>query len=460
MCTRSAVLAWSPVVALVPLRVLVVVGVLAVRIGARPRALVGPVPMSRAGLGGLSRPAMVAGMLEELESIDWSRLEHAYGSAADVPDQIRALTSVDPDERDRALGELYSNIFHQGTRYEASAHAVPFLLELVRNPERPDRDLLGLLTSLAIGYDVAWLPDGFPVAQLREAARGGEEVLRSAPPLGDGDESAERRLLYWDNLDPEAEARGYAYVELAAYDAVRAGVPAFVDILAQPDASAGDRTGAAYALAWFPEEASVSVPALARAAADSEPAVAASALVALGLVGGDAEVGTIEAALDDPRDVVRWGAAIALARLRGPAAGPRVAEELLTWARSDEGSREEIPFLDGDLAGYASLALGQLGSETDEAAFSALLTRLPSVSGPEALTVVGEALKRAFPNGPVPAGQAFAALDERQRRLLTALAESPSTWRRGGMSFGNFTLMMREYGLPGSPEEMRQYVDG
>jgi len=401
-------------------------------------------------------------MLEGLESIDWSRLEHAYGSAADVPDQIRALTSSDPDQRDRALGELYSNIFHQGTRYEASAYTVPFLLAILRDPATRDRaELLGLLASLAVGYDEAWLPDGFPVAQLREAAQGGEEVLRSAPPLGDGDEPAERRLRYWDNLDPEAEARAYAYIELATYDAVRAGVPTFVDILTQPDASAGERTGAAYALAWFPEEAHLGVPALARAAADPEPAVAASALVALGLVGSDGEVGgTVEAALDDPRDVVRWGAAVALARLRGSAAGPRVAEELLAWARSDEDSREEIPFLDGDLAGYASLALGQLGSETDEAAFSALLTRLPSVSGPEALTVVGEALKRAFPNGPVPAGQAFAALDERQRRLLTALAESPSTWRWGGMSFGNFSLMMSDYGLPDSPEEMRRYVDG
>jgi hypothetical protein len=210
-------------------------------------------------------------MLDGLERIDWSRLEHAYGSAADVPDQIRALTSADPNQRDRALGELYSNIFHQGTRYEASAYAVPFLLELVRNPERPDRDLLGLLTALAIGYDEAWLPDGFPVAQLREAAQGGEEVLRSAPPLAHGDEPAERRLRYWDSLDPEAEARAYAYIELATYDAVRAGVPAFVDILAQPDASPGDRTGAVYALAWFPEEARLSVPALVRAAAHPEP---------------------------------------------------------------------------------------------------------------------------------------------------------------------------------------------
>lgn len=67
-------------------------------------------------------------------------------------------------------------------------------------------------------------------------------------------------------------------IELAAYDAVRAGVPVFVDILTAPGAPARERLAAVYALAWFPEEASVSVPALTRAAADLEAAVAASAL--------------------------------------------------------------------------------------------------------------------------------------------------------------------------------------
>jgi hypothetical protein len=28
------------------------------------------------------------------------------------------------------------------------------------------------------------------------------------------------------------------------------------------------------------------------------------------------------------------------------------------------------------------------------------------------------------------------------------------------MAFGNFALMMRDHGLPASPEEMRRYVSG
>lgn len=64
-------------------------------------------------------------MLASLDMIDWADLTHAYGRATDVPDQIRALRSADPGIRDKALHSLYGNIFHQGTRFEASAYAVP-----------------------------------------------------------------------------------------------------------------------------------------------------------------------------------------------------------------------------------------------------------------------------------------------------------------------------------------------
>lgn len=400
-------------------------------------------------------------MLEGLEAIDWSQLEHAYGTAGDVPGQIRALLSPEAEQRDRALWHLYGNIFHQGTRYEASAYAVPFLLELAGDAGTPNRaSVLGLLTSLAIGYDEAWLPSGFPVADYRERARGGEEIFRATPPLGEGEGQVRYRFWHWNTLDKEAQIRVYTYIELAAYDAVRAGVPLFARILTEPAAPIAERRAAAFALAWFPEEATVSVPALVQAAGDPEPSLAASALVALGLVGGGGdEVAAIEAALDDPRDVVRWGAAIALARLRGPAAGSRVADVLLGWAGSDDEGRDDIPFLEGDLSGYASVALPQLGSENDEAAFDALLSRARSASGTEALVAVGEALRRAFPDGAIPAGQAFGSLDERQRRLLTVLAESPRAWLLGDVTFGNFSMMVDSYGLPADVESMRRYVE-
>ena len=53
--------------------------------------------------------------LAGLDDIDWARLEHAHGSAADVPDLIRAL--ADPSgEWSASLDELFADdLVHQGT---------------------------------------------------------------------------------------------------------------------------------------------------------------------------------------------------------------------------------------------------------------------------------------------------------------------------------------------------------
>src|SRR5262245_9963590 len=103
-------------------------------------------------------------MLDGLDSVQWGRLTHAYGTAEDVPELIRGLRSADADVRRNALHELYGNIYHQGKRYEASPYAVPFLLELVNDSAAADRaEVLLLLTALAIGQARWPYPDGFPI---------------------------------------------------------------------------------------------------------------------------------------------------------------------------------------------------------------------------------------------------------------------------------------------------------
>jgi HEAT repeat protein len=91
-------------------------------------------------------------MLEQLDQVDWANLRHAYGAATDVPDLLRALASDRQQDREEALSGLYSNIWHQGTVYEATAYAVPFLIELLDAPEVGGKGgLLGLLQALATG---------------------------------------------------------------------------------------------------------------------------------------------------------------------------------------------------------------------------------------------------------------------------------------------------------------------
>ncbi|MGC5307663.1 hypothetical protein [Micromonospora zamorensis] len=408
-------------------------------------------------------------MLDGLDDIDWARLGHAYGAADDVPGQLRALLSSDSATRDEALGELYTNVFHQGSRFEASAYAVPFLLELLADPATPDpAAVLGLLSALVVGYDEGFLPEGFPVAEYRQAAEGGRELLAAKPPPWTGTDESKKEYVeytYVESLSAAEQGRLWAYVELATYDAVRAGVPVFRTLLTHPDP--GVRTVAAYTLAWFPEEADGKLSALAAAidvaeepGVESTPGELATMLVASGLLGAAPDVRW----LADPRPVLRWAAAVGRVRVLGAAADPATVEELLSWASApsdDAGGPVEgewVPFLDGDRGGYAGLALRQLGPQHTDRAFDALLDRLPTVSGERSLTVLGVALRLAFPNGPAAAGTPVAALPPRQRRLAEVLGRSAEPWLIDGQEFGNVAMLVGEYGLPRSRETMRAYL--
>ncbi|MBE7484718.1 MAG: HEAT repeat domain-containing protein [Polyangiaceae bacterium] len=92
-------------------------------------------------------------MLDGLDDIDWGCLTHAYGPASDVPGLIRGLLSADKPQRDSALRELFSSIWHQGTVYEAAIHALPFLIELLGAPDEqtPDRESVALLVASIVG---------------------------------------------------------------------------------------------------------------------------------------------------------------------------------------------------------------------------------------------------------------------------------------------------------------------
>ncbi|MFI9625943.1 HEAT repeat domain-containing protein [Streptomyces sp. NPDC052042] len=424
-----------------------------------------------------------------LDALDWANLTHAYGRATDVPEQIRALRSADRAVRESALGELHANIFHQGTRYQASAAAVPFLLELVADPSAPMRPaLLGLLTALAIGYDDAHLPAGYAIAAHREAAEGGPELLADAEawmsagpdvpdarpgPEEDADEEEEGEeeeedddelpplYAYLDELTDDEQTRLHAFFELAAYDAVRAGLPIVRALLGAEDSDL--RTAAAHTLAWFPEEAAATLPPLIPLADDPDPVVAATALVAVGLLAGPGServVPLLHAALDDTRELVRWGAATALVRLNGPEAGHRAVQELRSRLAGQAERGDEVPFLDGDVRGHAALSLCLLGDAHADDTYTALLASLPDISGTEALTVVQAALGLAFPEGAPPGEVPFAALDDRGRRLVRVLAQSPGTWLVDGRPFGNFAMLVSGYGLPGDAQAMAAYTAG
>ncbi|MFJ4093985.1 hypothetical protein ACIPYS_20595 [Kitasatospora sp. NPDC089913] len=434
--------------------------------------------------------------LAGLDAIDWAGLEHAYGDADDVPALLRALGGPEETERRRALHALYGNIFHQGSRYPASAAAVPFLARLATDPGRDGRsgrsirngraDVVRLLASLAIGYDEAHLPDGIDIARTRReraefAAQDPAAVLAemdawvaAAPDEGERRVREFRRSLF----DVE-DHLGSMDSELAAYDAVRAELPALSVLLEDEDAEV--RATTAYLLAWFPEEAARTLPrllallddAVDRAGGvaglgDEQPAAAvtASALVAAGLLGGPGLVPRLRPFLGAAGRLPRWAAAVALARLGtldgasgdGPTDdGVPTAAVLAELAAAEAAPPEPGPplldFHDGDLRGYAALSLTQLSSTHPGETLDAVTDGLARASGISAFAVTAAALSLAFPTRPTPL-PAFTALDERQQRLIRVLADlDASTWQ-----WGNFLEILRSWALPRDRPAMRAYA--
>src|SRR5258705_6700925 len=91
-------------------------------------------------------------MLDDLEAVPWRSLRHAFGEAANVPRLMRALRATGQDERQGALKELFACLLHQGSVYEATALAVPFLFELLAAPDTPERNWIAfLVASIADG---------------------------------------------------------------------------------------------------------------------------------------------------------------------------------------------------------------------------------------------------------------------------------------------------------------------
>ncbi|MFC7548959.1 hypothetical protein [Plantactinospora sp. GCM10030261] len=409
----------------------------------------------------------------DLDSVDWASLTHAYGSAEDVPDLLRDLRSSDAEVRGEAMYELYGNIHHQGTRYEASAYAVPFLLDLLADPATPDRHIvIHLLTCLAVGDAAHSVPaGGFSVAELRDdmAEISEEDWRRWSQELQEWREAVaprqrqaspltehERHLL--DAMAAAARVIAGSFGDrygLAAYDAVRAGVPLLLTCLDDADAEVVGE--AIHALAWFPEEVTSIRPRLIEIATDEQRPVpvAGAALVALGLVGG---------ALTQPvtdllarnlagadRDL-RWAAAVAWAQLAGERMPDSVLAELRGWAsRRKESGRTIWDASPSHVAlGLLDAFAAPVAEEVRSDLVAAVLAEEPTSNWHNHFNVV---LGCAFPRMESDHGRAFEELTAAQRAVVTWLLDNPHVFGSSGPQGP-----LRQHGLPTTHEELQNYA--
>ena len=224
-------------------------------------------------------------MLEGLDAIAWDELGHAYGSADDVPETLRRLTTGD----DQALWALFGNIWHQGTVYSSTSHAVPFLIEILDAAPAPRAGILNLLAAIADGASYHAVHDGRP-----------------SSPKAHLPEMQERIAL---ELTWVTRARA----------AVEAGVPAYLRMLMHPVEEV--RGAAAHVLGWCKSRKREIEPAFADRLARDERELVRTSVVLAAMRLELAELVTI--ALDDRASGPRVAAALATAR-REPPASERV----------------------------------------------------------------------------------------------------------------------------------------
>lgn len=235
-----------------------------------------------------------------------------------------------------------------------------FLAELVAVPDTPNRHhILLLLAYAAVGTDWPSLPDGIDPGRLGDPAY--------APGCGPGRRQDE---VPW--------AR-------AAYQAVAQVVPRLLRLLDDDDPRV--RQATAYLAAWFPQHAAASLRRLrTRLAAEPDPNVKATMVVAVGLLAGAhrqvADAPVLAELLSAPQLLVRWAAAIALARLFVAAPPEPAMVELLGWATGaiPQPPEADLPFHDGELGRYALAAAVRPGPAAHQRAVEALLARLATVA--------------------------------------------------------------------------------
>ncbi|WP_328475900.1 hypothetical protein OHA21_20530 [Actinoplanes sp. NBC_00393] len=289
--------------------------------------------------------------MDGLDRVQWASLHGTYDSAESIPGQIVALRSPDPAVRGDALGELGNAVVHQGTRWQVSAHVVPFLVRLIDDRDTPSRpDLVTLLRQIGLGprndRDLPFDPEA---VFRRQRVTEQQEAMVIDRVYYREDDFDEDWVDIADACAQKWEADAY-WATAQHADAYRRWLPDDPEV-ASP---------AAELLAWIPPTAPTVAALLS---ADTGDAVRASANLALAHlnVPPAAVVSRMTSLLDHPALVVRVTAAIALANRVGPDL-PGEALDILIDAKE----REVLPdFPRGwhqrAQRGFVALSLQRLG---------------------------------------------------------------------------------------------------
>lgn len=284
-------------------------------------------------------------MLETLDTVDWSQLDHAYGTAANIPELIRAIASSRGARQDSAIDDFANNICHQGSAYAATVPCIPFMCEIISNPRIPRRHrLVSLLLTIAVGLDSDMLHDG---TRIPEYKRRQKDAARNWP-------LNKKRPTFWG-----------PFVWLECYSAVQRTVPGLLPLLNDKNRDVKNRTQ--YLCAWFPEKHRRTLELLRRSMIDAKRwDDLANSILCVGLLEWQAAISRssrqfVRPLLKHRREQVRYAAAIYLSWHEPSDGVHEIMRELST--RDEYEWCAPLPFNGYDWTGFAKSQLTHVWGE-------------------------------------------------------------------------------------------------
>jgi hypothetical protein len=389
-------------------------------------------------------------MLEGLDDIDWANLEHAYGEASDVPKLIRSLASKDEEERRNALWELYGNIFHQGTRYQATVYTIPFIFELIRDPNVPDKaSLIKFTVDLALGYPEAFLPKGPNV----------EDWAIDAEQLKEESESEDL-----DDFDADWLKHIDAFIN--SYKAVLKEVETYYNFLDNNNPEI--KIMAIFGVAWFREKASESIPKLrSLLGKEKDEIILANLLISLSMLDAYVEERNDEAKLRNYFTkhnslIVKISAAIALVNILNEEVDIAPIDYILQQLPviiDMNMSPFEFPWNDGELLGFISEVIKFCAVQFPEKVVPDLSNLLSKLTGVQALNVIYSLLWIVFPDLPEQDIWTLKQLNKYQKMVLRILAKNDKLWIDEDLETADLSTLLGEYKLPNNQKDLRKFLE-
>lgn len=390
-------------------------------------------------------------MLEGLDQIAWADLNHAYGSAKDVPDLLRTLCSPDPQLRRSAHQVLHNALIEQGTIYQATSNIVPFLLEILQTDTPADKaDIVMLLHQMLHGSASADFNDSsfFDDTEYLE--------------MDEADSELQEDYLALDDDDDDADADAYNdddNYEQQAYETILAASPTYFTLLEQDNPEL-QHASAKLLTHLATQDSALQQQLCNYLTQQAAPTIQTLLLISLNeLIELDEtwQTSLLHCFSYGPNMLVRWSAATVITGLAYEQTPPQVAQLLLDVLYNPlqlAQDYQQLAWSTDDIFLYGVQACQNLGEQYQTELIIALSASLHLAEEGFGFYLLGLLLDMLFkPEGKTRSRRKNQVLTQQQRALLNTIINSQNLW-----DSSDDLLILQNYRLPSKRTELAELL--